>query len=123
MAHSHGCNVVAKAAELGSRFGEVLLLSCPVRTPMYKYTRIGQRVRSVRTRLDLIVLADRVASKIVNRTGTTFPRNAKIEERVVEIWFQHSATTDPDVWRKHGIRIWPQIGAVNPTGRANAVVH
>jgi hypothetical protein len=48
----------------------------------------------VRVKWDLVILAD--------GGGQRF-EDPKIEEHVLPIWFQHSATHSPDVWRAHRV--------------------
>ena len=93
-AYSHGGSVAMLASDLGLSISKLVLLSCPVHS---HYAPNFQRVRkvvSVRTRLDLVILAD--------LGGQRF-RDPKITERVLPIWFTHNATRQPDVWRRHRI--------------------
>lgn len=96
--HSHGGNVLLKATQEGCRFGDVLLLSCPVRKEYSLARRAVRSARSVRIKFDLVLVAD--------RAGQAFPRRSGIEEMVLPIWFHsHSATTKPTTWREYGITI------------------
>lgn len=89
--HSHGGNVAMLASKKGLQVGELVLLSCPVHFQKYQpdFSRV-QKVVSIRVHLDLIILAD--------RGGQRF-KHAKIEENVLPIWFDHTATHNPDVWK------------------------
>ena len=93
-AHSHGGSVAMLASELGLEIEKLILLSCPVHrrySPDFRYTK---KVVSVRTRLDLVVLAD--------GGGQRF-RDNRIKEHVLPVWFSHKATRDPGVWKRHAI--------------------
>jgi hypothetical protein len=90
--HSHGGSVAMLASRAGVRFGTLVLLSCPVHRPKYwpDFGRIRRTV-SIRVKLDLVILLD--------GGGQRF-RDPAIEENVLPIWFNHSATHDPEVWRR-----------------------
>jgi hypothetical protein len=96
MGHSHGANVILRATQLGMTAGKVVLLSCPVHAGKYfpDLARVRQPVHSVRVKLDLVILAD--------RGGQRFHHPA-IQEHVLPIWFDHSASHDPAVWQAHGV--------------------
>jgi hypothetical protein len=96
MGHSHGANVILRATRLGMTAGKVVLLSCPVHAGKYfpDFARVRQPIHSVRVKLDLVILAD--------RGGQRF-HHPSIQELVLPIWFDHSASHDPAVWRAHGI--------------------
>jgi hypothetical protein len=53
-----------------------------------------QRVVSIRVRLDLVLLADGSGSRF------TDPR---YNEHVLPVWFNHSASHDPNVWVKYDV--------------------
>ena len=91
IAHSHGGNIAMLASTKGLQIGKLLLLSCPVHFPKYRpdMTRV-RKIISVRVRLDLVILADRGGQKF---------QLSEIEENVLPIWFDHSATHNPGVWR------------------------
>jgi hypothetical protein len=95
--HSHGGNLAMLASHKGLRIGELVLLSCPVHFAKYQpeFSQIG-KVVSIRVRLDLIILAD--------RGGQRF-KHPRIRENVLPIWFSHSATHDPAVWKNSTYRI------------------
>ena len=90
--HSHGANVMLLATQLGLHAGKLILLSCPVHVDKYMpdFTRVS-RVISIRVKHDLVIMADRGGQQF------THPQ---IEENVLPIWFDHSATHDPGVWKK-----------------------
>ena len=93
--HSHGANAIMLATQLGMRAGKLILLSCPVRVSQYFPNFVNTaRVISIRVKLDLVILADRGGQKF---------SDARIEENVLPIWFNHSATHDPDVWRDNNL--------------------
>jgi hypothetical protein len=94
--HSHGANLAMLATQNGLTAGTLVLMSCPVHVPKYiaDFTRVT-RVVSVRVHLDLVILAD--------RGGQRF-NHPNIEEHVLPVWFDHSATHDPAIWRRHGVK-------------------
>ena len=95
MAHSHGTSVTMLASWRGVHFGRVVFLSSPVHPAKYRMNFAAvQKVVSIRVKLDLVLLAD--------GSGARF-NDARYNEHVLPIWFNHSATHDPDVWRKHNI--------------------
>jgi hypothetical protein len=61
---------------------------------MPDFARTG-RVVSIRVKLDLVILADGGGQKF---------SDPRITERVLPIWFDHSATHDPAVWQKYNLR-------------------
>ena len=73
---------------------KLVLLSCPVHTPYAPYFGRIRKVVSVRTRLDLVILAD---------GGRQRFRDLRIDEHVLPLWFTHKATRQPDVWQRHKI--------------------
>jgi hypothetical protein len=95
MGHSHGANVIFIVSTLNLAMREAVLLSCPVRWPQYlpDFSRIGRTV-SIRVHLDLVILAD--------GAGQRFD-DARVDENVLPVWFNHSATHDPAVWQAHGV--------------------
>ena len=95
MGHSHGANVIFIVTTLGLGMREAVLLSCPVRWPQYvpDFSGIG-RIVSIRVHLDLVILAD--------GAGQRFD-DPRVEENVLPVWFNHSATHDPAVWQAHGV--------------------
>lgn len=96
MGHSHGANVILRATQLGMTAGRVVLLSCPVHAGKYfpDLARVRQPIYSVRVKLDLVILAD--------RGGQRF-HDPAIQEVVLPIWFDHSASHEPAVWQQHGV--------------------
>ena len=93
-AYSHGGTVAMLATALGLSMDKLVLLSCPVHSRYVPDFQRAPNVVSVRTRLDLVILAD--------GGGQRF-RDPRIVERVLPIWFTHKATRQPDVWRRHNI--------------------
>jgi hypothetical protein len=93
--HSHGGSVAMEASQNGLDLGQLVLLACPVHRNRYwpDFALINE-VLSIRVRFDLVILAD--------RGGQRF-RDPQIREIVLPIWFNHSATHDPDVWRRHDL--------------------
>jgi hypothetical protein len=95
--HSHGGGGAMQASNKGMKIGELVLLSCPVHVPKYQpdFNQV-KKVVSIRVRLDLVILAD--------RGGQRF-NHPKIQENVLPIWFDHSATHKPDVWKNSTYKI------------------
>ena len=93
--HSHGGSVIMLANHAGTHIGRMILLSCPVHWPKYtpNFMRVA-RVISVRVHLDLVILVD--------GGGQRFD-NPQIEEHVLPLWFDHSATHDPAVWQQFNV--------------------
>jgi len=93
--HSHGGSVIMLANQAGTHIGRMILLSCPVHWPKYTpdFMRVG-RVISIRVHLDLVILVD--------GGGQRF-NHPQIEEHVLPIWFDHSATHDPANWQRHNV--------------------
>ncbi|WP_425079951.1 hypothetical protein [Ruegeria denitrificans] len=95
VAHSHGCNVVMKTADMGAHFNKVVFLSCPVH--WHKYNLNSGRINapySVRVWFDLVILADGGRQK--------FPASANVADEVVGGWFSgHSATRTSRIWGNH----------------------
>ena len=93
--HSHGGNIAMLASQSGLNLGTLVLLSCPVHVDKYfpAFNRAG-RVVSIRVRLDLVILAD--------GGGQRF-NDSRIQENVLPLWFNHSATHDPQVWRQQNV--------------------
>lgn len=89
--HSHGGSVAMLASGKGLRIGELVLLSCPVHIPKYQpdFNQV-RKVISIRVKLDLVILAD--------RGGQRF-RHPQIRENVLPLWFDHTLTHNPDVWK------------------------
>jgi hypothetical protein len=95
-AHSYGANVAMLASQSGLTIGTLVMMSCPVH--IHKYSpnpNAITRAVSVRVHLDLVILAD--------RGGQRF-NHPNIEEHVLPVWFDHSATHEPKVWRKHNVK-------------------
>jgi hypothetical protein len=78
----------------GPRIGDLVVLSCPVRDEYVpNFAQVGKLV-SVRVKWDLVILAD--------GGGQRF-EDPRITEIVLPIWFNHSATHDPDVWTANDV--------------------
>lgn len=93
--HSHGASVIMLANHAGTHVGRMILLSCPVHWPKYTpdFMRVA-RVISIRVHLDLVILVD--------GGGQRF-NHPQIEEHVLPIWFDHSATHDPANWQQYNV--------------------
>ena len=92
--HSHGGNVAFLATWGGPRVGDLILLSCPVRDEYVpNFANVG-KVVSVRVKWDLVILVD--------GGGQRFD-DSRITEIVLPVWFNHSATHDPDVWTANAV--------------------
>jgi hypothetical protein len=95
-AHSHGANVAMLASQSGLTVGTLVMMSCPVHIHKYSPNPSAiTRAVSVHVHLDLVILAD--------LGGQRF-NHPNIEEHVLPIWFDHSATHEPKVWRKHKVQ-------------------
>lgn len=93
-AYSHGGAVAMLASARGLMMDRLVLLSCPVHSRYAPDFQHVSNVVSVRTRLDLVILAD--------GGGQRF-RDPQIAEHVLPIWFKHRPTRQPDVWRRYKI--------------------
>ena len=95
LGHSHGANVMLRATHYGLKSEKMVLLSCPVHLPKYEplWANVNDVV-SVRVKADLVIMLD--------GGGQRF-RHPRIRENVLSLWFNHSATHEPDVWRSHGV--------------------
>ena len=93
--HSHGGSVAMLASQNGVDLGPLVLLSCPVHFPKYMpdFTRVGKIV-SIHVKFDWVIFLD--------GGGQRF-NHPKIKEIVLPIWFDHSATHDPEVWRANNL--------------------
>ena len=96
MGHSHGANVIFIATTLGLAVRKAVLLSCPVRWPQYlpDFAQIRDPIVSIRVHLDLVILAD--------GGGQRFD-DPRVEENVLPVWFNHSATHDPANWQTYDV--------------------
>jgi hypothetical protein len=93
--HSHGGSAAMLATQAGMKVGTLVLLSCPAHVhKYYPDFRHATRIVSVRVRMDLVILAD--------RGGQRF-HDPRIEENVLPVWFNHSATHHPEVWDQHDV--------------------
>ena len=96
MTHSHGGSVAMLTSHTaGISMNELVLLSCPVHVPKYvpNFEAMG-KVVSVRVKMDLVILADRGGQRF------NLPQ---IQENILPIWFDHSATHDVAVWKQHNV--------------------
>jgi len=99
-AHSHGGNIIFLASRINRptlAFGRTVLLSVPVHPRYYvpDFSRF-QSLIAIRVHLDLVVLAD--------GGGQSFPEsNISIEEKVLPIWYNHSASHSPDTWKLYNL--------------------
>jgi hypothetical protein len=93
--HSHGGSVAMLATHLGLRVGKLVLLSCPAHPNKYlpDFDQVDE-VISIRVRLDLVILLD--------GGGQRF-RHPRIRENRLPVWFNHSATHEPEVWEEHDV--------------------
>lgn len=100
--HSYGGDVAMLATTLGLNVGELVLLSCPAIPKKYfpDFTRVRGPIVSFRVHMDLVLLADSFVSGA--EPEFTDPR---IQEHVLGIWFDHSATHEPRVWGNAKYRI------------------
>jgi hypothetical protein len=95
MAHSHGTSVSMLASWRGVTFGRAVFLSSPVHPALYNMNFAAVRkVVSIRVKMDLVLLADGSGSRF------TDPR---YNEHVLPVWFNHSATHDPAIWKKYNV--------------------
>lgn len=95
IAHSHGGSVAMLATQGGLDLGELVLLSCPVHIPKYLPRLPEDReIVSIHVHMDLVILAD--------GGGQRFSLPG-ISEHVLPIWFNHSATHEPNVWERYSV--------------------
>lgn len=94
-AHSHGGSVVMLASNTELSGGELVLLSCPVHVHKYmpNFSTL-RKIVSIHVHMDLVILAD--------RGGLRF-KHTKIKEKVIPVWYNHSATHDPSIWQKYDV--------------------
>jgi hypothetical protein len=93
--HSHGGTIAMLANHAGIEIDELVLLSCPVHVPRYlpNFSHV-RRVVSIHVHLDPVILADRGAQRF---------SHPNIQEHVLPVWFDHSATHYPDVWIRNNV--------------------
>ena len=95
MGHSHGANVAMLATHSSPDIGKLVLLSCPAHESKYlPHPGHAAGVVSIRVKMDLVILAD--------GGGQRFS-DPRIRENVLPVWFDHSASHDPDCWRKYNV--------------------
>lgn len=96
MTHSHGGSVAMLMSwQPSATFDQLVLLSCPVHPAKYS-VNFGKvkKVVSVRVKFDLVLLAD--------GSGSHFS-DARYNEHVLPVWFNHSATHDPAIWQQYKV--------------------
>ncbi len=93
VAHSHGGTAAFLATHYGLEIDLLVLLSVPAHPARWlpDFSRV-RRIVSFRVRNDWVILADG------GRQRFSDPR---IEEHILPMSFDHSATHYPDVWREH----------------------
>ena len=93
--HSYGGNVAMLGTWRGITYDRLILLSCPVHPAKYSvnFAAVG-RVVSIRVRFDLVLLADGSGSRFTD---------ARYNENVLGLWFNHSKTHDPATWVRFNI--------------------
>ncbi|MDH3692617.1 MAG: hypothetical protein OEU36_24580 [Gammaproteobacteria bacterium] len=93
--HSHGGSVAMEANHASLQINQLVLLSCPVHPDKYapNFDQVNDVV-SIRVKFDLVILAD--------GGGQRF-RDDRIRENRLPIWFNHSASHDPEVWQNHDV--------------------
>ena len=102
IAFSHGGSVSMLASKLGLNMNRLVLLSCPVHARYAPDFDHVSKVVSVRTRLDLVILADRGGQRFHDK---------RISENVfssgcswtVMVQPQGPATREVSVWKRYGI--------------------
>jgi hypothetical protein len=93
--HSHGGSVAMLASFRGVTFDELVLLSCPVHPAKYNVNFSAVRkVVSIRVKVDLVLLADGSGSRFTD---------ARYNEHVLPLFFNHSKTHDPATWTRFNI--------------------
>lgn len=95
LGYSHGANVMLRATHHGLRSEKLVLLSCPAHMPKYEpvWANVSEIV-SVRVKADVVIMLD--------GGGQRF-RDSRIRENVLNLWFSHPATHEPDVWRSEEV--------------------
>jgi hypothetical protein len=91
--HSHGGNV-AMLASAGGRVRKLVLMSCPAHEGKYDPDTSVADIVAFRVRMDLVILVD---------GGRQSFKNPRIRQHRLPIWFNHSATHEPQVWRDHNL--------------------
>jgi pimeloyl-ACP methyl ester carboxylesterase len=101
IAHSYGGNVAMLATTKGLNIRELILLSCPVLPDVYfpDFARVS-RVASFRVHLDMVLIVDSYSSGGLARFW-----DKRINENILPLWFDHSLTHSPDVWKNAKFKI------------------
>lgn len=112
-AHSHGGNVALDYLSDGGGIDLLVLMHTPVIARRRQtWDRIAAnvgRVLVLRTKLDLVVWADRLASPAVLRLPQITALDHRIENSTIPAmglshgWFSHGFFTDVKTWRAHGV--------------------
>ena len=100
-AHSYGACVAMRATQLGMKATELVLLSSPVHPQKYfpDFANAG-KVVSFHVKMDVVLLAD----ILYTGGGSLRFNDPRIGEEVLPVWFNHSATHSPNVWRKYRLK-------------------
>jgi hypothetical protein len=123
IAHSHGGNVALDAAALcGLRIDLLVMLHTPPHRRSNEtwgqISEVVQRIVSMRTKFDLVVLLDLCWSSVkLTRTTWKFPKK-RVHNWTFPFWFSHGTLTDPDVWMERGIA--KEVAAAYALTRPNA---
>jgi hypothetical protein len=88
-AHSHGGTVALRAANEGLQITLLILLSVPRLHSDVMWANLGRTI-SLRSRLDWVLILD----------GAPFRHPDPVRELGLPSWFSHSATHDPDTWKR-----------------------
>ncbi|GGU12954.1 hypothetical protein [Streptomyces lateritius] len=106
IAHSHGGNVALNAAAFNGLSIDMLVMlhTPPHQRSQAEWSLIGERIKRIiamRPKFDFVVMLDRCWTGF-HRTPVTgnFP-SERVRTLKVPLWFDHSALTDPQAWRKH----------------------
>lgn len=92
--HSHGCNVSMLASQT-TDLNRLILLSCPVHWSSYRPGKV-QDVLSIRTRWDLVIMADGGAQR--------FPSGIGIREHILPFWFTgHDESHSSGTWKSQNL--------------------
>ncbi|MGW7329702.1 hypothetical protein ACWGIU_14130 [Streptomyces sp. NPDC054840] len=108
IAHSHGGNVALNASAFNDLSIDMLVMlhTPPHQRSQEEWRIIGERIKRIvamRPKFDFVVMLDRCWTGL-HRTPVTgnFP-SERVRTLKVPVWFGHTALTDPDVWRQHGL--------------------
>jgi hypothetical protein len=86
----------------GLQVGELVLLSCPALPSTYfpDFARVHGKVVSFRVHMDVVLLLDSFVSGALPKFT-----DARIEEHILDLWFDHGATRYPDTWKNTKYKI------------------